>query len=42
MTFVVNGKGEIAYKHIGEITAESLDTKLLPAIKAAADLKPAP
>ena len=41
-TFVVNGKGEIAYKHIGEITAESLDTKLLPAIKAAADLKPAP
>ncbi len=34
-TFVVNGKGEIAYKHVGAITAESLETKLLPAIALA-------
>jgi cytochrome c biogenesis protein CcmG, thiol:disulfide interchange protein DsbE len=34
-TFVVNGRGQIAYKHIGEITAESIEQKLLPAIKAA-------
>jgi cytochrome c biogenesis protein CcmG, thiol:disulfide interchange protein DsbE len=40
-TFVVNGRGEIAYKHIGEITAESIDQKLLPAIKAALSPSPA-
>ena len=34
-TFVVNGKGEIVYKHVGPITAESLEGKLMPAIKAA-------
>jgi cytochrome c biogenesis protein CcmG/thiol:disulfide interchange protein DsbE len=34
-TFVVNGRGEIAYKHVGPISAASLETKLLPAIEAA-------
>jgi cytochrome c biogenesis protein CcmG, thiol:disulfide interchange protein DsbE len=34
-TFVVAGDGRIAYKHIGEITAENLTQKLLPAIEAA-------
>lgn len=34
-TFVVAGDGTIAYKHIGEVTAESLNQKLLPAIEAA-------
>ena len=27
-TFVVNGKGEIAYKHVGPISPESLATQL--------------
>jgi cytochrome c biogenesis protein CcmG/thiol:disulfide interchange protein DsbE len=37
-TFVVNGKGEIAYKHVGPISPESLATQLIPAIeKAQAD-----
>jgi cytochrome c biogenesis protein CcmG, thiol:disulfide interchange protein DsbE len=35
-TFVINGRGEIAYKHVGAITPESLETKLLPAIAQAA------
>jgi cytochrome c biogenesis protein CcmG/thiol:disulfide interchange protein DsbE len=35
-TFVVNGRGEIAYKHVGAITPESLEGKLLPAIARAA------
>lgn len=34
-TFVINGAGEIVYKHVGPISASSLTTKLLPAIKAA-------
>jgi cytochrome c biogenesis protein CcmG/thiol:disulfide interchange protein DsbE len=34
-TFVVDGKGRVAYKHVGPITPESLETKLLPAIRAA-------
>lgn len=37
-TFVVNGRGEVIYKHVGPISAESLQTKLLPVIeKAKAD-----
>jgi len=40
-TFVINGKGEIAFKHVGAITPDSLETKLLPAIaQAAAALTP--
>ena len=34
-TFVVNGRGEIVYRHVGPLTAESLETKLIPAIRAA-------
>ncbi len=34
-TFVINGRGEIAYKHVGPISKESLESKLLPAIAAA-------
>ena len=34
-TFVINAKGEIAFKHVGAITPESLETKLLPAIAEA-------
>lgn len=34
-TFVINGRGEIAYKHVGPISAESLQKKLIPAIAAA-------
>ncbi len=33
-TFVVDGRGRIAYKHVGPISAESLQAKMLPAIKA--------
>ena len=40
-TFVVRGDGRISYKHIGEITAESLSQKLLPAIEAAKRAPPA-
>lgn len=34
-TFVINGRGEIAYKHVGPISKESLAQKLIPAIAAA-------
>lgn len=34
-TFVVNGRGEIVYKHVGPLSAEAIDAKILPAIKAA-------
>ena len=29
-TFVVDGKGRIAYKHVGPISAETLETKIIP------------
>jgi cytochrome c biogenesis protein CcmG/thiol:disulfide interchange protein DsbE len=35
-TFVVDGNGLIVYKHIGPITAEALQAKLIPAIRSAA------
>jgi cytochrome c biogenesis protein CcmG/thiol:disulfide interchange protein DsbE len=38
-TFVLNGKGEIVFKHVGPITADSIQSKLLPAIAAAAQSK---
>lgn len=43
-TFVVNGRGEIVFKHVGAVTPESLQTRLLPAIAQAqaAAAKPAP
>jgi cytochrome c biogenesis protein CcmG, thiol:disulfide interchange protein DsbE len=34
-TFVVNGEGRIVYKHVGPISPEALETKLIPAIAAA-------
>jgi len=34
-TFVVNGRGEIVYKHVGPISPSSLARKLIPAIEAA-------
>ena len=34
-TFIVNGQGVITYKHVGPITPESLEKKILPAIEAA-------
>lgn len=34
-TFVINGRGQIAYKHVGPISKESLEKQLLPAIAAA-------
>ena len=34
-TFIVNGRGEIIYKHVGAITEQSLKTQLLPAIEKA-------
>jgi cytochrome c biogenesis protein CcmG/thiol:disulfide interchange protein DsbE len=39
-TFVINAKGEIAYKHVGPVTAESLETRLIPAIAQAGAAKP--
>jgi cytochrome c biogenesis protein CcmG, thiol:disulfide interchange protein DsbE len=34
-TFVIDGKGRIAYKHVGPISAEALEAKIIPAIRAA-------
>ena len=34
-TFIVDGEGRIAYKHVGPITPESLETSIIPAIRAA-------
>lgn len=35
-TFILNGKGEIIYKHIGPISPEALETKIIPLVRAAA------
>ena len=34
-TFVVNGAGRIVYKHVGPITPETLEARIIPAIRAA-------
>jgi cytochrome c biogenesis protein CcmG/thiol:disulfide interchange protein DsbE len=34
-TFILNGKGEITYKHVGPISATILETRIIPAIRAA-------
>ena len=34
-TFVVNGRGEIAFKHVGPVSRESLERMLIPAIAKA-------
>ena len=40
-TFVVDGNGRIVYKHVGPISAEALESKLIPAIEAARKAGPA-
>lgn len=35
-TFIVNGKGVIVYKHVGPISAQALEAKIIPAVRAAA------
>jgi cytochrome c biogenesis protein CcmG/thiol:disulfide interchange protein DsbE len=34
-TFILNGKGEIVYKHIGPISPETLESKIMPAVRGA-------
>lgn len=34
-TYVIDGKGRIAYKHVGPLTMGMIDTEILPALKAA-------
>ena len=34
-TFIVNGAGQIVYKHVGPITSEALEARIMPAIRAA-------
>jgi cytochrome c biogenesis protein CcmG/thiol:disulfide interchange protein DsbE len=34
-TFIVNGKGEIVYKHIGPISPDALESKIIPMVRAA-------
>jgi cytochrome c biogenesis protein CcmG/thiol:disulfide interchange protein DsbE len=34
-TFVVNGEGVVVYKHTGPISQEALESKVIPAIRAA-------
>jgi cytochrome c biogenesis protein CcmG/thiol:disulfide interchange protein DsbE len=40
-TFVVDGEGRIVYKHVGPITIEALESKVIPAIEAARKASPA-
>lgn len=35
-TFIVDGTGRIAYKHVGPISPDALETTIIPAIRAAA------
>ena len=39
-TFVVNGRGDIVFKHVGPISPASLATQLIPAIEAAKKAAP--
>jgi len=34
-TFIVDGRGRVAYKHVGPISAEALEAKIVPAVRAA-------
>ena len=34
-TFIVNGRGVVVYKHTGPISAEALESKIIPAVRAA-------
>ena len=40
-TFVIDGQGRIAYKHVGPLTLDALSTKLIPALVSAGH-RPAP
>jgi cytochrome c biogenesis protein CcmG/thiol:disulfide interchange protein DsbE len=39
-TFVVNGRGEIAFKHVGPVSRDSLERVLIPAITNARAAQP--
>ncbi len=41
-TFVLNGKGEIVFKHVGPVTPQSMEQKLMPAIARAQAGAPSP
>ena len=34
-TFVINGQGEVVYKHVGAMSEEAIASKIIPAIEAA-------
>ncbi|MDO8411955.1 MAG: DsbE family thiol:disulfide interchange protein [Phenylobacterium sp.] len=34
-TYIIDGKGHIAYKHVGPLTAQIVDDEILPALRAA-------
>jgi cytochrome c biogenesis protein CcmG/thiol:disulfide interchange protein DsbE len=34
-TFIVNGQGQIVYKHVGPLTAAAIEGKIMPAIESA-------
>jgi cytochrome c biogenesis protein CcmG/thiol:disulfide interchange protein DsbE len=34
-TYIVDGKGHIAYKHVGPLTPEVVDTEILPLLRTA-------
>ena len=34
-TFIIDGKGRVAYKHVGPMNLRALNEKVLPAIAAA-------
>lgn len=39
-TYVVDGSGRIAYRHVGPLTESAIKTRLLPAVEAARAAKP--
>lgn len=39
-TFVVDGNGRIVYKHVGPITVQALESKIIPAIETARKTSP--
>lgn len=34
-TFVINGQGEVVYKHVGPLSSDSLTAKIIPAVETA-------
>jgi cytochrome c biogenesis protein CcmG, thiol:disulfide interchange protein DsbE len=39
-TFVVDGQGRIVFKHVGPLSAEALESRVMPAIEAARGKRP--